>query len=59
MTINELRDYLAKFTGEGKGDAVVRIANKEWNPLTESEDIVDAIFMEQKNGDAIVVLQSD
>ena len=33
MTINELRDYLSKYTGEGKGDAQVLICRMSDNPL--------------------------
>lgn len=58
MTVNELRDYLAKYTGEGKGDALVLTCDKRDNPITDSMCIADAIFVEHKDGDCMVVLQT-
>ena len=59
MTISELRDYLARYVGEGKGDTRVAYANKSWNPVTESEDITNALFIEDKNGNCVIVLQTE
>lgn len=58
MTISELRDYLAKYVGEGKGDALVLTCDKLDNPITDSMCVADAIFVEHKDGDCIVVLQT-
>lgn len=57
MTAYELSDYLQHFIDEGKGDVPVLVANKEWNPVTDGDRIDNAIFMEWKDGDCIVVLQ--
>ena len=59
MTISELRYYLARYVGEGKGDTRVAYANKGWNPITESEDITNAVFIEDKNGNCVIVLQTE
>ena len=57
MTINELRDYLSKYTGEGKGDAPVLICRMSDNPLEVSKEIKDSVFMEWSNGECCLVLQ--
>ena len=57
MTINELRDYLAKYTGGGNGDAPVLICYIRDNPLTSGMEIKDAVFLEWKEGDCSLVLQ--
>ena len=59
MTVNELKDYLAKYTGEGKGDALVLTCDKRDNPITDGMCIADAIFVEHKDGDCMVVLQTE
>ena len=58
MTINELKDYLAKYTGEGKGDATVLICDMRDNPLTGGEEIIDAVFLEWNEGDCSLVLRT-
>lgn len=58
MTVNELRDYLAKYCGEGRGDALVLVCDERENPMTESVCIKDAVFIESKDGDCFVVLQT-
>ena len=58
MTINELRDYLAKYTGEGNGDAQVLICDMRDNPLTSGTEIKDAVFLEWKDGDCSLILQT-
>ena len=58
MTINELRDYLAKYTGEGKGDSAVFICDMRDNPLENGTEIEDAVFLEWKNGECSLVLQT-
>lgn len=58
MTISELRDYLAKYTGEGKGDAMVLICDMRDNPLENGTEIKDAVFLEWKDGECSLVLQT-
>lgn len=58
MTINDLRDFLAKYVGEGKGDAHVYVCDSRDNPTTDSLLLVDATFYEKKNGDYGIVLQT-
>lgn len=57
MTINELRDYLSKYTGEGKGDAIVVVCRMSDNPLEVGKEIKDMAFMEWMDGDCMIVLQ--
>lgn len=59
MTIHELKDYLAKYTGEGKGDSLVVVCDKRDNPATDGSCIVDTVFLEWKDGDCRVVLMTD
>lgn len=57
MTISELRDYLAKYVGEGKGDAEVQICKFGENPLDAGCEIKDAAFLEWKDGDYLCVIE--
>lgn len=57
MNINELRDYLAKYVGEGKGYADVAICKMSENPLTAENEIKDIVFLEWQDGDCSVVIQ--
>ena len=57
MTVNELIGYLTRLADHGKGNATVAVANKSWNPITESEDIADAVLFEWKDAESKVVLQ--
>lgn len=59
MTISELRDYLAKYAGEGKGDMPVVICDSRDNPLSDFVPITDIVFIETRSGDCKVVLQTD
>lgn len=59
MTINELRDYLYKYTGEGKGDAYVVACDSRDNPQTDGNPITDILFIETRSGDCKIVLQTD
>jgi hypothetical protein len=59
MTVNELKDYFTMLADHGKGDAQVVVVNKKWNPATEIDEIANAVLMEWKIGDSIVVLQTD
>lgn len=59
MTIAELRDFLAKYYGEGKGDAPLLVCDKRDNPITEGMCIADAMFIENMDGEYMVVLQTD
>lgn len=56
MTICEIRDYLAKFCGEGNGDAPVVTCDKRDNPLMCGTSIIDIVFIETRSGDCKVVL---
>lgn len=58
MTINEIMDYLAQYCGEGKGDAPILVCDKRDNPLTDGMCIADAMFIENKDGEYMVVLQT-
>ena len=58
MTISEIRDYLARYVGEGKGDSPLLVCGKRDNPLTDSMCIEDAVFIENKDGEYMVVLQT-
>ena len=58
MTVQELKDYLSKYTSEGKGDAVVLICDMRDNPLTDGMHIKDAVFQEWKDGDCTLVMQT-
>lgn len=57
MTISELRDYLAKYVGEGKGFADVLICKMSENPLEAQNEIKDIVFLEWLDGDCTVVIQ--
>ena len=57
MTACELMVYLQHYVANGNGDVPVLVANKEWNPITDGDSIDNAIFMEWKAGDGMVVLQ--
>ena len=59
MTINEIRDYLAQYCGEGKGDASVLVCDHRDNPHQDSVPIIDILFIETRSGDCKVVLQTD
>jgi hypothetical protein len=57
MTINELRDYLAKYTGEGKGNTLVTACDKRDNPTADGMAVTDALFIEWKDGGCQLILQ--
>ena len=59
MTISEIRDYLAKYCGEGKGNAPVVVCDSRDNPLSDFVPIADIVFIETRSGDFKVVLQTD
>ena len=59
MTINEIRDYLAKYCGEGNGEAPVVTCDKRDNPLMCGTSIIDIVFIETRSGDCKVVLQTE
>lgn len=58
MTISELRDHLAKYCGEGKGDAPLLVCDMRDNPINNIVEIDDILFMEWKDGECRVVLQT-
>jgi hypothetical protein len=57
MTVNELIGYLTSLADHGKGNATVKVANKGWNPITDCEDITNAVLLEWKDAESTVVLQ--
>lgn len=57
MTVQELKDYLAKYTGEGKGDTPVVICRMSDNPLDVGKEIEDIVFQEWMDGDCTLVVQ--
>ena len=59
MTISEVRDYLAKYCGEGYGDSPVLICDSRDNPQNDGVPITDIVFIETRSGDCKVVLQTD
>ena len=61
MTIQELRDYLAKYTGEGKGDFEVVTCDYMGNPISTNDvcGIKDVLFIESMNGDSYIVLATE
>jgi hypothetical protein len=59
MTIAEIRDYLAQYCGEGKGDSPVFVCDSRDNPHTDGVCIADIVFIETRSGDCKVVLQTD
>lgn len=59
MTVDELKDYFTMLSDHGHGNAHVTVANKSWNPVTESDDIVGALVIEWKDAESAVVLQTD
>lgn len=59
MTISEIRDYLARYCGEGKGDAQVLVCDGRDNPQSDGTPITDILFIETRSGDCKVVLQTD
>ena len=56
MTVNELIGFLTMHADHGKGGAIVTVANREWNPIKDSEDIGDCLLIEHKDGCAVIVL---
>lgn len=58
MTISELKDYISKYTGEGKGNAIVLICDMRDNPLTNGTPVKDAVFLEWKDGGCMFILQT-
>lgn len=59
MTINEVRDYLEKYCGEGKSDAPVLVCDSRDNPQSDGIPVTDILFIEARSGDCKVVLQTD
>ena len=57
MTISELRDYLAKYCGEGKGDTLVTACYAQDNPITDGNCVCNILFIESKSDDCLCVLQ--
>ena len=59
MTINEIRDYLARFCGEEKGNAPVLVCDSRDNPHSDGVHMTDIVFIETRSGVCKVVLQTD
>lgn len=58
MTVYDLVDYLKEHVDYGRGDSPVEVCDSRENPITESVCITGAVFLEIKDGDSIVVLQT-
>ena len=59
MTISEIRDYLAQYCGDGKGNSPVVVCDSRDNPQSDGMPIVDILFIETRSGDCKIVLQTD
>ena len=59
MTIDELRNYLAKYAEAGYGSCDVYVCDYTSNPIADAYDIKDALFIDSKSGDCYIVLQTD
>ena len=59
MTISELRDYLAKYVGDGKCNTLVCVCYERDNVITDSSCVKDAVYLEWKDGDSRLVLLMD
>jgi hypothetical protein len=57
MTVQELKDYLSKYTGEGKGDTPVVVCRLSDNPLEIGKTIEDIVFQEWIDGECTLVIQ--
>ena len=58
MTVFELIGYLTHYADHGKGNALVVVCDSRDNPSTDSNCIKDAVFMEWRDGESQVVLQT-
>ena len=59
MTVNELINYLTHYSDHGWHKADVVICDHRDNPLTSAVSIRDALFIESKDGDSYIVLQTE
>ena len=60
MTVQELRDYLGEFVGNGKGDMPVGICDENDNPICDWMPIARCIFFEVTDEETgVVVLQME
>ena len=59
MTISELRAYLAKYVGDGKGNTRVCVCYQRDNVITDSSAVMDAVYLEWKDGDSRLALLMD
>ena len=59
MNVSELIDFLTHYSDHGYGKAEVVVCDHRDNPLTEVDSIKDALFIESKNGDFYIVLQTE
>ena len=58
MSVYDLINYLQEQVDHGRGDSPVEVCDSRDNPLTEAVCITGAVFIEVKDGDSIVVLQT-
>ena len=58
MTVDELISYLTSYADHGKGNALVVVCDSLDNPSTDGTCVKDAIFMEWRDGECQIVLQT-
>ena len=58
MTVQELYEYLMQCADKGYGKSLVVVCDKRDNPITDCDCIMDALRVEWKDGDSMVVLQT-
>lgn len=59
MKVNELIDFLVHYSDRGYHGADIVVCDSRDNPLTDANTIKDALFIESKNGDFYIVLQTE
>jgi hypothetical protein len=58
MNVREMIEYLTNYADHGYGEANIVTCYKHDNPLTDVNSIDDALFIESKDGDFYIVLQT-
>lgn len=57
MTVNEIRDFLAKYTANGMGETDVLVCHQDENPFKDTFEIVGGLFIETDTNAHGIVLQ--
>jgi hypothetical protein len=57
MNVRELINYLTSYDDHGYGQAEIVTCYKQDNPLTDTNSVADALFIESMNGGFHIVLQ--